>query len=168
MSSTLLPLLTLMAFVLSANAAEQRIGSSGYGPARIGMTRASLQEAMGARLVDQIPGAESDGCTYVLPEGTSQGVAYMIIDGRLARIDVDTQTVATISGAHVGTTESELRALYPGIETSPHFYNGPDWHYMVLTSPDGRLAIRFETDGARVVRWYAGKREAIEYVDGCA
>jgi hypothetical protein len=92
----------------------------------------------------------------------------MLIDGRLARIDVDTAAVATISGAHVGSTEAEVRALYPGqVITTPHFYTGPEGHYLVLTAPDGQRGIRFETDGQRVVRWYAGTAEAIQLVEGC-
>ena len=166
MNPSLPTLLALL--VASAHTADQRVGFAGYGPARIGMTRAGLQDAIGAKLVDQHPDAESDGCTYVFPEGASRDLTYMLIDGRLARIDVDTASVSTISGAHVGTSESELRALYPKIETTTHFYNGPEWHYMVLHSADGRLGIRFETDGKRVVRWYAGTREAIQYVEGCA
>jgi hypothetical protein len=39
---------------------------------------------------------------------------------------------------------------------------------MVQTSTNGHLGIRFETDGKRVVRWYAGTSEAIQYVEGCA
>jgi hypothetical protein len=163
----LLPIVCL--FIASvAHAQSPRVGFDGYGPARIGMTRAALQHALDVRLIEQSPEADSDACLYVYAEGAGEGVGYMLIDGRLARIDVDTADVTTISGAHVGSTEAEVRALYPGqVKTTPHFYTGPEGHYLVLTAPDGQRGIRFETDGQRVVRWYAGTEEAIQLVEGC-
>jgi len=57
--------------------------------------------------------------------------------------------------------------MYPGAQTLPHHYGGPEGHYLTLTSPDGGLGIRFETNGHSVERWYAGTTEAIGRVEGC-
>lgn len=168
--SRMLVVFTVTSFMTCASlhAAEPRVGFAGYGAARIGMTRSELQDALGKRLVDESPGDESNRCTYVYPEGVARDVGYMLLEGRLARVDVDIDTVSTISGARIGSTEAQVRALYPGrVQTTPHHYEGPVGHYLVVLSPDGRLGVRFETDGERVTRWYAGTQRAIQYVEGC-
>jgi len=40
-------------------------------------------------------------------------------------------------------------------------------HYLTVRSADGRYGIRFETDKGKIIEYYAGTYEAIQYVEGC-
>jgi hypothetical protein len=88
----------------------------------------------------------------------------------LERVDVDTTGVLTAEGAGVGDSESRVLELYRGrVRVEPHKYSGPEGHYLVVTrSTDTLFLIIFETDGKRVERYRAGRRPAVEFVEGCA
>jgi len=146
----------------------QRVAFTSIGKARIGMSERALSHALGAPLVHIAPEEEEEGCYYASGHGLPKGVNLMMLNDRLARFDVTEPGVSTISGAGVGTSESELKGLYGGkLVQEPHAYTGPQGHYMTLRSVDGQYGVRFETDGLRVTGYYAGTAEAIQYIEGC-
>jgi len=139
-----------------------------YGPVRFGMTIRQAARALGQRLdVDT-----TESCTYTAPMSFPPGVSFMVIDGHIARIDVDTTGVQTRSGAHVGSTEDEVKHLYSGqIRVEPHPYTGPEGHYLVYTPrdpADTTFGMIFETDGLIVTRYRSGEHAAVEYIEGCS
>ena len=152
----------------SAHAREAKISFDGYGPARIGMTKAALQSALGKRLTKDEISEDPNSCEVVAPVGESEGISYMFVDRKLARIDISTDRVMTVSGARVGSSQRSVVALYPGrIAVSPHAYTAPDGSYLTLLSSDKTRGIRFETDHGKVIGFYAGTAESIQYVEGC-
>jgi hypothetical protein len=166
-----------LACALGARAQEPRLTMEGYGPARIGMTRDALSSALGAPVVvpDIYAGEDPNGCIQVYagspgtPRRSSRDdILYMLVDGRLARIDIVQPTVASLSGIRVGMPEADVLRAYRGrIASSPHFYGEAGDHYLTLHSQDGRVGMRFETIEGRVTAFRAGTAEAIEYVEGC-
>ena len=53
-----------------------------------------------------------------------------------------------------------------GVE--PHKYIPlPDGKYVTVKAPDGKHAIRFETDKGRVITYYSGRFPEVEYVEHC-
>lgn len=149
-------------------AGSDRVGFSSLGKARIGLGEADLARAIGTPLIHADPEAEEEGCYYASARGLPRGVGLMILDGRLARIDVFEPRVKTISGAEVGTSELDLKRLYGArLIRDPHAYTGPEGHYLTLHSSTGRYSLRFETDGNTVTGYYAGTAEAIQYIEGC-
>lgn len=171
----------LWASVLAATAAlaaapsgapsDWRVGLRTFGPVRYGMTLAEASRVLGERL---LPGLEyaAEGCSYLRPRAIPRGTSFMVLDGRVERVDVDTAGVRTISGAQVGSTEDEVRALYPGrIRTEPHPYTGPEGHYLRFVPrvpADTAFGLIFETDGRRVTSFRAGRQPAVGYIEGCA
>lgn len=132
------------------------------------MSEEELAKRFGAKLVHIDPVAEEEACYYTSAPGLPEGVGLMILDGRLARIDVFKPGILTVSGAHVGMSESALKQLYGAkIAQTPHAYTGPEGHYLTLTSSNGAFGIRFETDGKVVTGYYAGTAESIQYIEGC-
>lgn len=154
--------------VFSAFAGQSRVSFTSYGPARIGMTKGELERALGVpvKAIDFEDGATT--CRYIAPAQGHDGITFMLLDDRLARIDVDTQGVNTLSGAHIDSLQSDVMELYRDrITVTPHYYTAPDGSYLTVLSSDKRHGVRFETDHGKVVRYYAGTAEAIQYVEGC-
>ncbi len=132
------------------------------------MDRQALERALGSKLKGGEPDEESEACEYVAPEQGYDGIGFMLVNQHLARIDVSNPNVTTLSGAHIGSTQESVLALYPGrVEISPHAYTAPDGSYLTLFSRDRLHGIRFETDHGKVTRYYTGTAEAIQYIEGC-
>jgi hypothetical protein len=132
------------------------------------MTPAEATAAAGISISASQEAAE---CTYATVVGGPAGVGYMLVNGHIARVDVraDSQ-VKTLSGAGIGDTEAEVKALYPGIQSSPHKYV-PTGHYLTLvpSSPaDQDFRVIFETDGTKVTAFRAGKLPEVGFIEGCS
>ena len=142
----------------------QRVQFASYGNVRIGMDRKTLQEVLGGHLEDD-PAQEAH-CRYVSRPG-HDGVGYMLIHGKVARIDVSKpSTVEAFSGGRVGMSQAAMLHRYPGIQVTPHFYD-ESGVYLTVLSKDKRYGIRFEVIDGKVARYYAGRADVIEYVEGC-
>lgn len=113
----------------------------------------------------------SETCVYARSEGGPDGVFFMFVSGRLARVDVTGGVVKTLSGAAVGDTEAEVQARYAGrLQVSPHKY-GRSGHYLTYVPSDAAYAgslMIFETDGSTVTSFRAGAVPAVSFVEGCS
>ncbi|SRR6266545_1842508 len=147
-----------------------RVGLRSYGPVAYGMSLAEASSALREPLEGDT--TDPDACDYVFPKLVPKGVKFMVVGGRLERVDVDSVGVETISGVHVGSTEAEVNDKYPGqIQTKPHPYTEPEGHYLVYRPRDPAdtiFALIFETDGKVVTRFRAGRRPPVEYIEGCS
>lgn len=144
------------------------VSASGIGPIRIGMTAAEADAALGNQLTTP---ATAEPCGYASSRKLPRGVRLMVVNGRIARVEVDTGRVATSTGARIGDAESRVLQLYGGnVTTTPHKYvEGA--HYLTVTPSapaDSAHRIVFETKGSRVTRYRAGALPAVEWVEGCA
>lgn len=143
------------------------VSAAGLGPVRAGMTIAEAGRVLGTALSVS---PEAASCAYVRPAGVPPGVSFMIVDGRVARVNIDSGSVRTTAGAGIGDGEARIRSLYPGrVEVQPHKYT--DGHYLVVTPSapdDSTTRIIFETDGQRVTRYRAGRLPMVAWVEGCA
>lgn len=151
----------------AAAAKAWRVDPRGAGPVRAGMTLAELRAAVGGTLA--LP-SDTASCAVVGVPGAPPGVRVMLVDGFVARVQVESTTVATSAGSRVGDSEDDVRARYGArVAASPHKYT--DGRYLTVTpeaAADSAYRIVFETDGARVVRYRAGIRPMVEWVEGCS
>ena len=149
---------------------EWTINTRGYGPIRAGMTMGEAAQAGGRAFGESQMG--SIECDYFLfAEDTVRGSAhFMVVNGQIARVDVNDSSIATAEGARMGDTEQRIMELYPGrVTVQPHKYS--DGHYLVVApaSPaDSGHHIIFETDGQKVTTYRAGRMPEVEYVEGCS
>lgn len=146
-----------------------------FGPVNVGATAAEVAKAIGSPLIGDGP---SVGCGYARPRYGPGGVSFMMIDGRVARIEIDSCQIKTRGppagtrvnvGAGIGDTESRVKSLYPGIEVSEHKYDD-NGHYLTLVPKDAidsKYRLLFETDGKVVTRFRAGRIPEVELVEGC-
>ena len=140
----------------------------GIGPVRIGMTVAEAELALQRRLVSEWPEEPDNSCAYYSARPAIEGLAFMVVGGRVVRYDVHDLTVRTKSGVAVGDPVARVRGIYGRrLEVMPHFYSGPDESYLTLWSKDRKTAIRFETREGKVGTFYAGYAEQVQYVEGC-
>jgi hypothetical protein len=139
----------------------------GIGDLRIGMPLAALRR-MGARRDGEIEPGSS--CAYWHIDGR-EGLAMMVVDGRLVRIDVQDGLYRTASGAHIGMTEAEVRRIYgPALRVQPHPYTGPDGHYLVYHRRGAREGLIFETshETHRVESMRVGLWDEVQWIEGCS
>lgn len=150
-------------------AQDWQVGLKRVGRLQYGMNQSEAAKAFG------LPGDAAPtvgGCRNWSPAGTPGGLHFLIENGRVVRVDVDSGTVTTTEGAGIGTSEENVQRLYAGhIETRPHKYQSDQgWHYLVYRaaeSADSAYRIVFETDGRQVRSFRAGLEPAVEYVEGC-
>lgn len=140
------------------------VREDGVGPVKIGMTLVELSAALNQELGPDE--TDPQGCFYITPKGHDH-VAFMIIDGHVARVEVNAPGVATTTGLQVGDTELHARQRYGAkMKVTSHQYIDTG-HYLTIRSHDGRYGVRFETDKGKIIEYYVGTYEAIHYVEGC-
>lgn len=160
-------LLAAVLLCFPAHAASPKLSMTGFGAVHIGASVTELGRALSKQIAPAADAYEAS-CRYVWPDNADAGISFMLLDGRLARIDVDSPGIYTLSGAAVGDTQASVIARYgPGLSVGPHAYEGPTGKYLTLYSKDKTYGVRFETDGLRVTRYYVGTAEAIQYIEGC-
>jgi hypothetical protein len=140
----------------------------GIGPVLAGVSLTALGNTLQEPL-HATYGAGSS-CAYVHPSALPQGVLVMVERDTVVRVDVRAKGVLTAEGAGVGDSEASVVKLYAGgVRVTPHKYTGPTGHYLTVSAPpDSAHLIIFETDGKSVVSYHAGRRPAVEMVEGCA
>lgn len=140
--------------------------AAGLGPVRAGMTAAEVRTAVGGALAAPDPTA---GCAHVALPGAPGRALVMLVDGRVARVEVKDSAVATDRGARVGDSEARIDSLYGGrVRVEPHKYT--DGHYLVVVpdaAADSAYRLIFETDGRRVLEYRTGLLPAVAWVEGC-
>jgi outer membrane protein assembly factor BamE (lipoprotein component of BamABCDE complex) len=149
----------------SRRAAQYVVSHDRFGPVKVGMTVSAASRALGVPLVKE-QGME-ETCYYVSPRRGFKDVAFMITNGRIARVDISSRGYATERGARVGDSEARIKSLYRGmVKVSQHPY--VDGHYLTVDMNRGRFSLIFETDGKRVTSFRAGKSPEVGYIEGCS
>jgi hypothetical protein len=138
----------------------------GVGPVKIGMGLSQLNAVLQERF--RLPAEKDDRACFYLKPKRHPHVAFMILDGGLARIDVDGAGISTTSGVFVGDSEAHALRVYGSkLKVEEHKYTGPEGHYLTIRASDRRYGMRFETYEGKITQFYAGRFDAIQLVEGC-
>jgi hypothetical protein len=151
---------------------QSKLVINGIQPIRIGMTVIEATKAVGlpARTDGDVA---SQGCFYYKFQGGVPGLSMMVVGDRIVRVDIGQGSkITTRSGAGLGSTEDQIKALYPGqIEVTPHPYV-KGGHYLTFVPKsvaDSKYRIIFETDArGKVTEFRAGQIPEVEAIEGCA
>jgi hypothetical protein len=153
--------------------ASSRLSLDGLGPVDIGMTLDQASAAAGTPIRIR-PDDPYDGDCHYAYAATLPDVGFMVINGRIARVDVTDRPgrrVTTVSGIGTGDTEEKVKQTYPGrIRVDRHPYL-PTGRYLIYTPADAALAhlgMIFETDGTVVTSFRAGMKGAVAQIEGCS
>ena len=155
---------------------QSKLAINGIGPIRVGMTVDEASKSAGIRLITIGRGGRDEyQCSYVQPKGEPKGISFMVTKGRIARVDITSKRITTISGARIGDNENRILSLYPGqIQATPHPYvsrspeNGKYLTFVPKDAADKNYRIIFETSKNRVDRFRSGKLPEVEYKESCS
>jgi hypothetical protein len=147
-----------------ADKSNKIINFEGYKSIEIGMTIRNVVKATGLKFDFDAPPEKSE-CTYGYTKSLP-GMNLMLVDGVIARVDVDKGDYTTPEGARLGDSESKIKKLYPNLEVEEQKYV-PEGHYMTVYSPDKKRAIIFDTDGKKVTAIRVGRMPEVGWVEGC-
>lgn len=143
------------------------VDALGIGPIRVGMSTAEAFAANGGTLT---PDRDTTGspCFFLTAPSALPGVALMVEEGHVVRVDVNSGSVSTSVGARIGDLQERVASLYGSwlqVEADP---SGGNW-LIANTQETGERspAIIFLTDGRRVLSYRAGRRPPVEYSEGC-
>ncbi|HEX3530146.1 MAG TPA: hypothetical protein VH988_24055 [Thermoanaerobaculia bacterium] len=147
-----------------------RVSIHGIGPVIIGMTVDRASESIGRALRRTDKLAASEDCFYVEPEGGPEGISFMVVHGKIARVDITNPEIQSRAGAKLGSTEKQVHSLYRGrIQVEHHQYDEKG-HYLIFTPKDpGDKGYRmiFETNGKIVTTFRAGTVPEVQFVEHC-
>jgi hypothetical protein len=165
--------------------ANSPVKLTSVGPVVVGMTLDQVAAAAGVALTRQPDFDQAmleKKCAYVSPatipgyspppeSGNKSPLAFMIVDGKLARIDVLGGDFATDKGIKVGSAESAVTDAYGGgSPLPPRAFVGPPYRYLTASPKDEEdrgYKMVFESDGAKVVNYRVGKEPEVENRQGC-
>ena len=156
--------------VTSANAVAASgtwvLRADGIGPVKIGMSLSQMNAVLNETF-SKPERKDDQGCFYV--DATYHPhIHFMIENGRLVRVDIDGKGISTAKGIRVGDSEIRVLQVYDhSLKVEPNAYTGPEGHYLTMRSKSGRYGIRFETENGKVEMFYAGRFDAIQYIEGC-
>jgi hypothetical protein len=140
----------------------------GLGPIRIGATVAELEAALGRRP----PRADSldPHCDYLRDPDRVPGVWFMLTEGRVARLDVDSTGPATTEGVRVGDGTEKVQRLYaPRVIVTPHKYTGGEYLTVTPAPPaDSQYRMIFETDSGIITRYRVGRLPEVGWIESCS
>ena len=151
--------------VPTLNAASS-VSTVGIDRVMFGMTLHDAQVAAGSQFTPITPVGH---CFLVVPEAGQAGLTFWVVAGTVERVDVDTRTITTRSGAGIGDTEDRIRELFG---ERIHTTALPDGSgnllaYVPKDVADATYRVMFLSNGLQITRVWAGRLPWAEEIGGC-
>jgi hypothetical protein len=153
---------------LPALAAEPwTVRFDGIGPLRFGMRFDEVNARLGQRIERTPPALRArDSCDQIPLDGIGRkGIWLMFVDDVFRRVDVESGA-RTEAGIAPGSPVQRVYAAYPHLEEAPRPYLETELS-LTVAAPDGRHALRFETEKGSVVLLLAGDAKPVQWIEGC-
>jgi len=149
------------------------VTTGGMGPIRVGMGVEEASEAAGFPLEGEPNPDVSDTCYHVSAPADQPdyaGVSFMVLDDEIARVEVSGDGAATTrSGAGVGISEDQLRAMFPGQlqPTEGLAGGGTAFEFVPEDEADLEYRVIFIFEDAVVSQYRAGILPGVAFTEGC-
>ena len=160
-------------------ATSEELTSQGWGPLKIGMTKAEVLTAVGDKRDPVAAGIPGD-CEEYQPANAPEYLWVMLEAGKLTRITLaDMSKLKTDKGLGLGDTAETVKTTYGAAAVaSPHKYQDKPAEYITVwdggprTEPyvqdEAARGIVYEIDGTGKVGAIHAGGPSIQYVEGCA
>ena len=156
-----------LALALAGAAPADVMTLSGLGPLRVGLPAAELRARFRAVEGEPYPDPEVDCAYWASP--LYPGVQLMVSGGRLVRIETEDDRYRTPSGARVGMSEAQVRALYGRrMRVEPHPYMGPEGKYLIVRAQAEPLGLIVETWDGKARSMRVGYWRSVQLIEGCS
>lgn len=157
--------------------------ATGWGPLRIGMTRAEVEAALGPDAnPNAVGGADPQACDQFRPQRAPENMLLMLEQGVLTRISLTrTSTLKTDRGFGIGDTAAAIKTAYGASAlVEPHKYQSAPAEYITVWTTGGPTAAQayVQDPNARGIRYEIGDQgtvtavhagaPAIQLVEGCS
>ena len=156
------------------------VTARGWGPLRIGMTRAEVEAALGPDAnPNAVGGPDPESCDTFRPERAPEGLMVMVENGVLTSLWLSRgATLKTDRGFGVGDEAAVIKTAYGAAATaSPHKYSEAPAEYITAWSSGGSAGYA-QDPAARGISYHIGDDgrvqhvaaggPSIQYVEGCA
>ena len=149
---------------------DWKLTPAGWGPVRIGMTRAQAEKALKITLEGEAFDNEGHCVELYSSDERLAGLYFMFQDGKLSRVSaVEKATIKTPRGMGIGAAADEIRKAYgEKLQAEPHHYEGEPAEYLTYWLKPEKSGVRFETDTERKVQTIHAGDESIQLIEGCA
>ena len=154
--------------------------AEGFGPLRIGMTRAEVEAALGSDAnPNAVGGPDPETCDEFHPARAPEGMNVMNQNGRLTRITATRSGPRTEAGVGVGDGADAVRTAYGARALfTPHKYVDAPAGYATVWAKNGGAAgvyvenpeargVVFDIDAGQTVKLIHVGGPSIQYVEGC-
>ena len=150
---------------------EQALAPTGLAQVKIGMTPDEAAKALGAALTPR-GDRDEEACWYTHRADVEprKDVDYMVVDGKITRIDVFAPDIKTAAGLGVGASLEELQTAYggPRLKVLAHKYSeAPQSYYVKWTDYNPSQGILFDVVENKVTSIRGGHIPEIDWVEGC-
>jgi hypothetical protein len=146
------------------------ITAEGYGPLRIGMTKAEVVAALGLDANPNVVGGpDEEACDMWRPARAPEGFLVMIEKGVLTSVWASRDSgIASDRGLKGNDTAAKVKETYgAALQSENHDYVDPPAAYLtVWAGKDHGIRYEIGTDGK--VESIAGGGKSITYVEGCS
>jgi hypothetical protein len=105
-----------------------------------------------------LPAADArPSCFTMQPAGGPEGTVFMILDGRVERIDLASPAITTRSGIGVGSTVADITELFESNIETVTVDGGEEIVFIPTDADDREFRIIWTTDGTTVTAMRAGR-----------
>jgi len=164
---------------VAAAASTATLTTGGLAPVRLGMTIATAQDTLHARLgrlsrsshgFSTEPESRASCWYWQRRDGRDAHIAYMTERGRIVRIDIGVSngtTISTTRGIGVGSALSDVEKAYGAdLHLEPHpLEETTRW---AMVERDGPAGIRLEIRDGAVTAMFSATGAALDYPEGCS
>jgi len=148
----------------STNYDTWMISPNAFGKIRIGMNTQEIENNSNDKIISH----GSWTCSYIKTRNGPCGVSYMMQNGKLARIDIDTHSIKTDMGISVGSTIQEVTSAYGALKPEKLPRNEPGNMFVIKdTLQNQNTQLRLYTDGNKVLHIRAGLSQAVNLIERC-
>ena len=145
--------------------ARSTVSTVGLDTVDFGMTVAEAQKAAGTVLV---PGGPTGPCYHVVPDDAPEGIVFLVHEGTIERVDINSGHITTRSGVGVGSPESLVTDLFgDSIERQVRIDGTVDLVLVPKDPGDRDFRVVFNVSEGAVRAFKAGRLPQVMLDTGC-